>query len=574
MRHLGKIETRVKAVRVYRADRLFVVKFSLVVCDRFGPGHDRDGLCYRVADPRPGDRAALAAAVGCRPARANQDSALPMQTLKPIIRSLLCSPTRIVVVDDQRSWKAYELYVAALHMARAIARTTDRPNVGVMVPTSGLFPAALIASWMLGRTVVPLNYLLKGSELEYVIDDAELDAIVTVKPMVDFIGGLPKRVRQVRFEDVGFRGFPPLRLSASRPDDHVAVLLYTSGTSGKPKGVMLTAKNLASNVRQCVEWADFTRADVLLGVLPQFHSFGLTVLTILPLSVGCKAVYMARFAPRKLLELMREHRPTALIAIPSMYAALLHSKGTAADDFASLKYIVSGGEPLPAAVFDGFREKFNVTLNEGYGLTETSPVTNWCRPQDHKRKSVGQALSGVEEIIVAPDGRRLGRNEDGEVRIKGPNVMKGYYKLPDLTAQVFDAQGYFKTGDMGRIDDDGHLYITGRIKEMLIIGGENVFPREIEEVLNQHPSVAASAVIGVMDESRGETPVAFVELQEGAAFDETAIRGFCRERIAQFKVPREVRLLDKLPRNATGKIMRRELKADTPSIAPATARAT
>jgi long-chain acyl-CoA synthetase len=173
------------------------------------------------------------------------------------------------------------------------------------------------------------------------------------------------------------------------------------------------------------------------------------------------------------------------------------------------------------------------------------------------------ALPGVEEVIVDPQGNKLGPNQDGEVLIKGPNIMKGYYKLEEQTAAVFDDKGYFHTGDMGRFDDDGHLYITGRIKEMLIIGGENVFPREIEEVLDAHPTVQASAVIGVMDESRGEVPVAFVELKDGATFDEVTLRKHCREHLAQYKVPRDIRLIERLPRNATGKIMRRELKGQT-----------
>jgi long-chain acyl-CoA synthetase len=484
-----------------------------------------------------------------------------MRPLKPILRRLLLSPLRVQVVDDQRSWRGIDLYIGALHLARVIAKTSDRPHVGVMLPTSGLFPMALIAGWMLGRTVVPLNYLLKPEELEYVINDAELDLVITVGPMLKMFGELPAHVKQIKLDEMSFKGFPPLRLAKRRPDDFVAVLLYTSGTSGKPKGVMLTAANLAANVRQCIEWVGFSQNDVLLGVLPQFHSFGLTILTLLPLSVGAKAVYTARFAVKKLLDLSRDHRPTAFIAIPSMYNALLSAKSATADDFKSLKYIVSGGEPLPEAVFQGFRDRFNVTINEGYGLTETAPVANWCRPNEFRKKSVGKPLPGVHEIIVGAQEQKLGPNQDGEIRIKGPNVMKGYYKLPDMTAAVFDYEGYFKTGDMGRFDDDGFLYITGRIKEMLIIGGENVFPREIEEVLDAHPSVHASAVIGVMDESRGELPVAFVELNEGATFDEKALRSFCRERLAQFKVPRDIRHIERLPRNPTGKIMRRELKA-------------
>ncbi|MEE9294183.1 MAG: AMP-binding protein, partial [Phycisphaerae bacterium] len=227
--------------------------------------------------------------------------------------------------------------------------------------------------------------------------------------------------------------------------------------------------------------------------------------------------------------------------------------------------IVSGGEPLPGAIFDGFRDRFGVTIKEGYGLTETGPVTNWNRPEDDQIKSVGMPIPDVQEKIVAPDGTRLGVDEEGEICIRGPNIMAGYYKLPDETAAVFDDEGYFKTGDMGRIDADGYLYITGRIKEMLIIGGENVFPREIEEVLNAHASVLDSAVVGMQDSSRGEVALAFVEINDDARFDETALRAYCRDYLAQFKVPREIRLIDKLPRNPTGKIMRRELSADTPS---------
>jgi len=490
-----------------------------------------------------------------------------MLPIRPILRNLFLHPTRIAVVDDQRAWKGFHLLAGAYHLARVIERETSRDHVGIMLPTSGLFPMAMIASWILGRTIVPLNYLLKPDDLAYVINDAELDAVVTVTPMIEMFGRMPDGVKEIRLDQQSFSGLPPVRQFKRVPDDRLAVILYTSGTSGKPKGVMLTAANLAANVRQARQWVDFNSADVMLGVLPQFHSFGLTVLTILPLSAGMKVVYTARFMPKRLLDLMAEHRPTIVIAIPSMYAAMLNAKSATPDHWSSLRYVVSGGEPLSEAVFDGFKERFGVTINEGYGLTETAPITNWCRPQDHRRKSVGMALPEIDEIILDPGGKRLPPNADGEVCIRGPNVMKGYYKLPDETARVFDAAGYFHTGDMGRMDDDGHLYITGRIKEMLIIGGENVFPREIEEVLNRHPSVGASAVIGVMDESRGEVPVAFIELKDGAVFDERALRAHCREFLAQYKVPRDIRVLEKLPRNPTGKIMRRELKADMASIA-------
>ena len=485
-----------------------------------------------------------------------------MRVLSSILRNLMLRPLRVAAIDDQRAWRAYQLYIASLHLARAIERATDRPHVGFILPTSGLSPLAIIATWLLGRTVVPINYLLKDSDRDYVLEDAELDTVITVKPMIDHFGDLPSNIKQIRLDEMSFGGLPPFRRASPRDDDHLAALLYTSGTSGRPKGVMLTSGNLASNIDQCVEWAQFGSRDVLLGVLPQFHSFGLTVLTLLPLAVGCKVIYTARFMPKRMLGLLEEHRPSVLIAIPSMFNALLAAKSAKPEHFQSLQYVVSGSEPLPDAVFTGFQDRLGVLINEGYGLTETSPVTHWCRPQDQRRHSVGMPLPRIEQKITSPEGETLPAGEEGEICLRGPNIMKGYFKLPDETAAVFDKEGYFKTGDMGRIDDDGYLYITGRIKEMLIIGGENVFPREIEEVLDRHESVHASAVIGVSDPSRGEVPLAFVELEDGAAFDDQALRAHCREALAQYKVPREIRLLDKLPRSPTGKILRRELSAD------------
>ena len=429
-----------------------------------------------------------------------------------------------------------------------------------MLPTSGLFPAAAMATWQLGRTLVPLNYLLSPSDLEYVCRDAGIDCCITVGPMMEFTGGLPPGVEPILLDRDRPRGLPPARRAVRRGDDALAVLLYTSGTSGRPKGVMLSCGNLHANVRQITEYAKFDSRDSMLGVLPQFHSFGLTVLTLLPLAVGCRSIYTAKFVPRRIVDLARTHRPTVLVAIPSMYNALRLVKDAKPEDMRCFRYIVSGGEPLPQAVFDGFLERFGCRITEGYGLTETAPVTNWCLPEEWRWRSVGRAVPGVDERIVAPDGRVLPAGEEGEIRIKGPNVMQGYWNLPAESGAAFDEQGYFRTGDIGRFDADGHLFITGRLKEMLIIGGENVFPREIEEVLDRHPSVKASAVIGAPDASRGEVALAFVELKDGAAFDETALRSWCRDKLAQFKVPREIRLMDALPRNPTGKIMRRALK--------------
>ncbi len=479
----------------------------------------------------------------------------------PIIRTCLQNPTRVLITDDQRRWRGIDLLIGALHLASEIERRSNSWTVGVLLPAGGAFPMAALAAWFTGRTVVPLNFLLKPDELQYVIDDCETDLVISAGPMLEFLGATPRVRTLLRLEEMRFKGLPEPRWPAFVPDDRLAVLLYTSGTSGRPKGVMLTHANLSANIAQCVEFARFNRDDVVLGVLPQFHTFGFTVLTLLPLTVAASAVYTARFVPQRLLKLCREHRATAFIAIPSMYNALRHVKSATPDDVASLRFIVSGGEPLPEAVASAFFERFGKRICEGYGLTETSPVTNWCPADANTPHSVGPPLPGVRERIVDWEtGRELPPGRDGEVRIKGPNVMRGYYKLPAETAAAFDDEGWFRTGDIGRLDEKNFLFITGRLKEMIIVGGENVFPREIEEVLDKNPTVGASAVIGVRDDIRGELPWAFVELKEGESFDEAALRTWCRERLAGYKVPREIRAVEKLPRNPTGKIMRRELK--------------
>lgn len=497
----------------------------------------------------------------------------------PIIRSLIRQPRRVVVTDDKRSYTGADLLIAAFHVAAAARVKCESETIGLLLPTSGAFPIAALAGWMLGKTIVPINYLLKPEEMNYVIRDCGCDTVVTVQAMLDFLGeharaclhgpggdAAHSTVRHiVKLDDINFRSFPDMAWPKLIDQQTLAVLLYTSGTSGKPKGVMLTHANIAANIRQIINWVDFNPSqDKMFGVLPQFHSFGLTVLSMLPLTCRIPVVYTARFVPHRIVQALREHRPTIMVAIPSMYNALLHAKGVTGDDFASLRYIVSGGEPLPQAVYAAYLERFGVTINEGYGLTETAPVTNWCRPHEARRGSVGRAIPEVEQRIVDLEtGQALGPDRDGEVRMRGPNIMRGYYHLPEESAKTFDAEGFFRTGDIGRLDADGHLFITGRLKEMLIIGGENVFPREIEEVLNSHPSVKESGVVGKKDPIRGELPVAFVELREDATFDMKSLMAHCRGKLAGYKVPDEIRVLEALPRNPTGKVMRRELKKMT-----------
>jgi long-chain acyl-CoA synthetase len=500
-----------------------------------------------------------------------------MSILRKILSRALTRPFRTAVIDDQREYSYFKIAAGAMHLARVIDEATDRDKVGIMLPTSGAFTVTLLGAWLAKKTPVPLNYLLSQDELGHVVQDSGIDTIITANKMVEVLKGMGVDAEQLAgdpkllpLEEVSFKGLPPLRLPPTADDDQLAVLLYTSGTSGKPKGVMLTEGNLRSNIDDALEHAGITRCDKFLGVLPQFHTFGLTVLTLLPLYQGGQVIYTAKFVPRRLYELMREHRPQLFIGVPSMLAAMMNVKGATAEDWKSLRFVICGGEPLPEAVFDGFREKFDVTLYEGYGLTETAPCTNWSTPEKNRLHSVGQTLPRVDNYIIDEQDNLLGPNEEGEILIAGPNVMKGYYHLPELTEQVImelDVPGKgkvraFRTGDIGKIDDDGYLFITGRKKEMLIVAGENVFPREIEEVLNKHPAVHASAVIGMPDDKRGEVPLAYVELLEGEEFDEAALKKHCREALSGFRVPKEIRQIDELPRNPTGKIMRRALSVD------------
>jgi long-chain acyl-CoA synthetase len=285
----------------------------------------------------------------------------------------------------------------------------------------------------------------------------------------------------------------------------------------------------------------------------------LTVLTLLSLATGAVSIYTARFQPRQLMALVRKHRPTGFVGIPAMYRALLTYQGPAPEDFRSFRYLIAGGEPLSTQLRTRFEARFGVTICQGYGLTETGPVLNWLRPEDGQPESVGKALPGIEERVVDGDGKPLPAGEAGEIRVRGPNVMKGYFKLPEANARAFDSEGFFRTGDLGRFDSEGNLYITGRLSDLIIVAGENVYPAEVEGVINAYPGVADCAVLGEPDETRGQVVVAFVEPEEGVHFDESEIHGWCRRRLAAYQVPRRVVVVEHLPRTATGKVVRGEL---------------
>ena len=482
----------------------------------------------------------------------------------PILRRLATHPLKRVATDDSRDYRGIDLLVASLHMADRVASTCQTPNVGLLLPTSGAFPISALGAWMAGKTIVPLNYLLKPDELQYVIDDAGLDTVFTVQPMLDFLDETPRVRNLIRLEDMNFKAVPPPTIPSGARGTDTAAIVYTSGTSGKPKGVMLSHDALAANVRQGKQHLHLNaKTDCMLGVLPQFHCYGMTQLTLTPLTHGVRVVYTARFMPKRIIELVRDQNATIMVGIPSMYNAIASLKSGTPEHLASLRLIVSGSEALPDAVQQKFKERYGKHICEGYGMTEMAPATHCAISEACRPHSVGMPVPGVEQRIVDPKTERtMPTGTDGEIRLRGPNMMTGYYHLPEKTAEVFDEAGFYRTGDQGRIEEKGYLFITGRIKEMIIVGGENVFPREIEDVLNRHPKVHATGVIGRKDTMRGEVPIAFVEMCEEVGpegFDQSELIAHCREHLAGYKVPKEIRLIEALPRNPTGKILRRDL---------------
>ncbi|MBK8915299.1 MAG: AMP-binding protein [Phycisphaerales bacterium] len=464
-------------------------------------------------------------------------------------------PARPAVADPVLSLSYAQLHAVAGGLAARIAALTDRPRVGILAPTSSACAAAILATWYAGRVPVPLNFLLAPNELARIIADAGIDAIVTIDKFQPLLAAAPLRTLLLGGDTLtpGAAAAPTVQ-----PAD-LAVLLYTSGTSAEPKGVMLSFDNLAQNALSCISRAQLTPEQVFLSVLPQFHSFGFTAMTVTPLILGAAVHYLPRFSPVAIVETIRERGITVFMAVASMYAALAQMKSVPADAYAGLRLAVSGGEPLSPRVAAVFEQRFGIRLCEGYGLTETSPVVSLNLPTEFQGGSVGKALPGVRVVARDDSGAELPAGREGELYIRGHCVMLGYYNKPDQTAAVL-RDGEFRTGDIGSVDADGFIRITGRAKEMLIIGGENVFPREIENVLAEHPAVGECAVIGAPDPLRGELPVAFVILREGAAATDVELREFCRERLAGYKAPREVRIMAELPRSPTGKILKRALR--------------
>jgi long-chain acyl-CoA synthetase len=350
-----------------------------------------------------------------------------------------------------------------------------------------------------------------------------------------------------------------LREDAAREPEDTAVILYTSGTTGTPKGAELTHANLRTNCEVTARTlAEITADDVILGALPLFHSFGQTCGLNASVSGGACLSMIPRFDPVQALEIIQRDRVTIFEGVPTMYHAILNVRDRDDYDLSSLRLCISGGSAMPVEVMRDFEAAFDCKVLEGYGLSETSPVASFNHPnRERKPGSIGTPIEGVEMRVVDDDGDEVEQGGVGEIAIRGHNVMKGYWNRPDATSEVLDEDGWFRTGDMATVDEDGCFFIVDRKKDMIIRGGYNVYPREIEEVLYEHPAISEAAVVGVPDEAMGEEVGAAIVLKADADADD--IRLFVKDRVAAYKYPRRIWFLDELPKGPTGKILKREI---------------
>ncbi|MDP9220464.1 MAG: long-chain fatty acid--CoA ligase [Actinomycetota bacterium] len=462
-----------------------------------------------------------------------------------------------------------ELDNAAARLATLVRDLGIEPGdrVGLQMPNVPAFAVVFFGVLKAGGVVVPMNPLLKAREVEHYLSDSGAKLLFSWQ---DFAAEaeLGAKAAGTAFQPVVPGEFEQLVAAAeplaggpvSRDDTDTAVILYTSGTTGKPKGAELTHAGLNKN--QAVSARTLFKIgpeDVVMGCLPLFHVFGMVCGLNATIASGATLTLIPRFDPMKALQVIGRDRVTVFEGVPTMYAAMVGVPDRASYDVSTLRTCVSGGAALPVEVLRGFEQAFGAMILEGYGLSETSPVVSFNHPDaERKAGSIGTPIEGVLMRLVDDQGEPVPDGEVGEIQVAGHGVMKGYWNNPAAT-EVTIKDGWLNTGDVARQDDDGYYYIVDRKKDLLIRGGYNVYPREVEETLYEHPAVAEAAVVGIPHDSLGEEIGAAVALKAGATATPEEIRDFVKERIAAYKYPRHVWIVDALPKGPTGKILRREI---------------
>ena len=469
-------------------------------------------------------------------------------------RRAAAAPHAPAVADDQTDLDNAAFLDAVQRAAGALHQRGVRTGdvVGIMLPNRAAFVVALFATWRLGAVATPISPTLVPAEVAYQVTDAGA-AVLVVDRDVD------SDVTVLHVDDMD--GEPRTADPVAGNDDDLALLIYTSGTTGRPKGVMLDNANLNAMCAMVIEGFELTDADHSLLILPLFHVNGIVVSVLSPLLVGGRTTIAGRFNPATFFARLESSRATYFSAVPTIYTMLLGLPPEVQPDTSAVRFAVCGAAPASIELLEGFEKRYGIPLIEGYGLSEGSCASTG-NPLNGPRKvgTVGIPLPGQEIRIVDLAGAEVPQGELGEVVIKGPNVMRGYLNRPEETEKTLK-DGWLHTGDVGRFDEDGYLVLVDRAKDMIIRGGENVYPIEVEKTLSTHPEVAEATVLGVDDEQYGQRLAAFVVLTDGSAVTEDALKQHVRDNLANYKVPRSITVLAELPRNSTGKIDRRELKA-------------
>ncbi|MEH7381635.1 fatty acid--CoA ligase family protein [Bacillus sp. JJ1533] len=459
-------------------------------------------------------------------------------------------------------------------------------HIALVLGNTPHFVIGFYGALRIGATVIPINPIYTSDEIGYIVNNGDVKAVIALDLLVPLFEKMNEHLPKVEHlivcetpqgldsgEDFStFSNYSKLKsftevvgsgeLHFQGPildDDEVAVILYTSGTTGKPKGAMLTHKNLYSNARDVADYLKISDQDRVITTLPMFHVFCLTVALNAPLMSGGTLLIVPKFSPKEIFGLAKEYKATVFAGVPTMYNFLLQYPEGNPEDLSTLRLCISGGAAMPVALLKSFEQKFNVLVSEGYGLSEASPVTSF-NPLDRPRKpgSIGTNIVNVENRVVDENGDDLPVGQVGELIVRGPNVMKGYYKMPEESDATL-RNGWLYTGDLARVDEEGYFYIVDRKKDMIIVGGYNVYPREVEEVLYNHPDIIEVAVVGVPDPEQGEAVHCYVVKKNPDLTDDTLL-AYCREHLAKYKLPSKIEFIDELPKNTTGKILRRALK--------------
>ena len=472
--------------------------------------------------------------------------------------------TFLISEQDGREWSYREFQTAVNEAAdRLIERGITKGDVvSLLMPNSAEYIISYFACWQIGAIGGPINSLLKDNEIEWVRDNSDSKLLLT-----DTATSPDAREPPVRLD----RGTGNTGVTELTPDD-TAIIIYTSGTTGKPKGCMLSHGNLIANARQIADWMGFGPDDRLLTVMPLFHMNAVSVTTMTALYAGGSTVIAPKFSASRFWEIIDRYRVTSFGSVATMLSMLLsksqesgvesqeseESLTTHDSRLSTLRFAMCGSAPVPVEVLKRFEETFGVLVVEGYGLSESTCRSTFNPPNETRRPgSCGMAIGNEMKIFDETD-REVQHGELGEIVMRGPNVFKGYFKNEEATKKAFE-NGWFHTGDIGFRDDDGFFYIADRKSDMIVRGGENIYPREIDDLLYAHPAVAAAAVVGVPDELYGEEVAAFIVLQGGASVSEQEVIEFCRERLADFKCPKRVYFVDDIPKGPTGKLLKRAL---------------